>query len=464
MSDSADVPGFWSVSDMTIADLAERFPDPKVEGGVLATSEPAPTVWLCAGCHHTFDSRYHDFMACFDGHGARVFCDPCYEQERIKEPWSFGARNARWNADELRAMEALKPQVTPADGRMVRPEASVELVPLATKKPWIYSFDEPGYEQPPIKHFSNLSRYSPEAMPRKPEFVHLPHQRAGFDFHSREQDRLHIKQLERVLERQTAEMVNMYGRMPNPPRMMQVTPGMWTDETVRADKARIAALEAENATLQEQVAGRGRLGVLYNKRRALEQERDRYIEINCRLGAENEALRDRVHDLARDKKALIDQSPRYDPFLRPGISIEGAGFDAHLVWWPDELHVPLFHGEQGSRTLHPVRLSAGWEHCPCITTGASAMADDTGPKADYHGPNKETDPTYPAHKAVHDAAEHLLGGRVTNPKARAGLREALDKADATPAAPSDGKSTHATPTGKAFQLVAPDGIMGMVRP
>jgi hypothetical protein len=33
---------------------------------------------------------------------------------------------------------------------------------------------------------------------------------------------------------------------------------------------------------------------------------------------------------------------------------------------------------------------------------------DAGPKADYHGPDD------PAHRAVHDVTEHLLGSRVTS--------------------------------------------------
>jgi hypothetical protein len=47
-------------------------------------------------------------------------------------------------------------------------------------------------------------------------------------------------------------------------------------------------------------------------------------------------------------------------------------------------------------------------------------------KADYHGPND------PAHRAVHDVAEHLMNGRVTDRGARRSLRDALDQADRVP--------------------------------
>lgn len=50
-------------------------------------------------------------------------------------------------------------------------------------------------------------------------------------------------------------------------------------------------------------------------------------------------------------------------------------------------------------------------------------ASEDGRNADYHGPND------PAHKAVHEATEHLFAGRVSDAKARRGLRDALDHAD-----------------------------------
>lgn len=76
---------------------------------------------------------------------------------------------------------------------------------------------------------------------------------------------------------------------------------------------------------------------------------------------------------------------------------------------------------------------------------ANAAASDTGPKADYHGPDDT------AHRAVHDVTEHLLNGRVTNQKARAGLRDALDKADK----PSTGRKASDQAIGRALRFIAP---------
>lgn len=78
----------------------------------------------------------------------------------------------------------------------------------------------------------------------------------------------------------------------------------------------------------------------------------------------------------------------------------------------------------------------------------AAMPDatpDTGPKADYHGPDDA------AHRAVHDVTEHLLNSRVTNQKARAGLRDALDKADK----PSTGRKASDQAIGRALRFIAP---------
>lgn len=46
-----------------------------------------------------------------------------------------------------------------------------------------------------------------------------------------------------------------------------------------------------------------------------------------------------------------------------------------------------------------------------------------GPATDHHGPQDT------AHRSAKDTIDHLLGGRVTDPVARQGLRGALDKAD-----------------------------------
>lgn len=49
---------------------------------------------------------------------------------------------------------------------------------------------------------------------------------------------------------------------------------------------------------------------------------------------------------------------------------------------------------------------------------------------DYHGPQDVLNPGYEPHKRVWDVTGDLMNGRVTNSEARAGLRKALDKADA----------------------------------
>ena len=49
---------------------------------------------------------------------------------------------------------------------------------------------------------------------------------------------------------------------------------------------------------------------------------------------------------------------RYDPK-------DSERYGCHLIWWPDELKVPFFEGEQGSRTLHV--------NCP--TSGAPTYYD-----------------------------------------------------------------------------------------
>lgn len=69
------------------------------------------------------------------------------------------------------------------------------------------------------------------------------------------------------------------------------------------------------------------------------------------------------------------------------------------------------------------------------------MPNDT-PTPDFHGPQDA------AHKAVHEATEHLMGGRVTSPKARAGLRKALDKADA----PLTGRPASDGALGRAIRM------------
>lgn len=87
------------------------------------------------------------------------------------------------------------------------------------------------------------------------------------------------------------------------------------------------------------------------------------------------------------------------------------------------------------------------------TTVDPVAAPADGPKADYHGPRDTSDPAYPAHKAVHDVTEHLLGGRVTDAKARQGLRKALDKADA----PATGRQASDGALGRALRVATPPG-------
>lgn len=61
------------------------------------------------------------------------------------------------------------------------------------------------------------------------------------------------------------------------------------------------------------------------------------------------------------------------------------------------------------------------------------MSDDR--QLDHLGPQDA------AHKAVHDAAEHLVNGRVTSAPARKQLRDALDQADKAPVGPDWEKIT-----------------------
>lgn len=75
----------------------------------------------------------------------------------------------------------------------------------------------------------------------------------------------------------------------------------------------------------------------------------------------------------------------------------------------------------------------------------AAMPDakpDDGPKADYHGPDDA------AHRAVHNVTEHLLGGRVSDTKARRCLRDALDKADR----PAEGRKASDQAIGRALRF------------
>jgi hypothetical protein len=78
---------------------------------------------------------------------------------------------------------------------------------------------------------------------------------------------------------------------------------------------------------------------------------------------------------------------------------------------------------------------------PAITARADAKPDDS-PKADYHGPDDA------AHRSIHEAAEHLMNGRVTNANARRGLRDALDKADK----PSVGRTASDHAIGRALRF------------
>lgn len=108
---------------------------------------------------------------------------------------------------------------------------------------------------------------------------------------------------------------------------------------------------------------------------ALTADRDRYVDWNSTLGAENEALRDENKDMtrriSRQKEALLclldevaGQAPAAPP---PG---------AHSIFWPKHLPVPLFSGNAGAEQLVTPRLSASWEHLPdpCVPPVAAASA------------------------------------------------------------------------------------------
>ena len=44
--------------------------------------------------------------------------------------------------------------------------------------------------------------------------------------------------------------------------------------------------------------------------------------------------------------------------VREGVDIsEGDKYGCHLVWWPDELPIPQFDGERGSRTVKPSTIT-----------------------------------------------------------------------------------------------------------
>lgn len=89
---------------------------------------------------------------------------------------------------------------------------------------------------------------------------------------------------------------------------------------------------------------------------------------------------DAVADRGARIAALDAENIRLRSNVRAGVNPDpGQTWTGHMIWWPDELRVPFFDGEIGKRTvaawsvkLTPSeRLSASWEHLPCITTGAT---------------------------------------------------------------------------------------------
>lgn len=102
---------------------------------------------------------------------------------------------------------------------------------------------------------------------------------------------------------------------------------------------------------------------------ALEAERDRYVEWNCRDGARIERLEDENEDLHRRNlrqaggiaNLLIDPAV-LNPLRRGVLADPPSG--AHLIWWPDHLPIPLFSGNAGAEEMRRERLSASWEHLP----------------------------------------------------------------------------------------------------
>lgn len=82
------------------------------------------------------------------------------------------------------------------------------------------------------------------------------------------------------------------------------------------------------------------------------------------------AARDDAGDETMDTiyRAMRPLEPTQEvPFVKGGYydAADSERYGCHLIWWPDELHIPFFSGEQGSRTL---RL-----HCP--TSGMPTYYD-----------------------------------------------------------------------------------------
>jgi hypothetical protein len=121
-------------------------------------------------------------------------------------------------------------------------------------------------------------------------------------------------------------------------------------------------------------------------RRELKGTRD---AMDCMVRAD-----DRVIDkIWREKAWLLDA-------VRPGVSVEpGDTFDAHLIWWPDELPVPVAVGEQGSRVMKMPE---------------EATTDN------------------PVQSDIDRTLDHLLNGRTTKDQ-RKDLSKATERAERVPA-------------------------------
>ena len=60
----------------------------------------------------------------------------------------------------------------------------------------------------------------------------------------------------------------------------------------------------------------------------------------------------------RRSLTIIDPPQPPLALVREGVDIsEGDKFGGHLIWWPDELPIPQFDGEPGSRTVKPSTIT-----------------------------------------------------------------------------------------------------------
>lgn len=137
---------------------------------------------------------------------------------------------------------------------------------------------------------------------------------------------------------------------------------------------------------------------------ALARDRDAWSAQCAALVTERDKLLRHVEqaddlriDLARERDAVRAQMAT---FVRRGVSMPPTGdFDAHLIWWPDELPIPYFEGEQGQRQTREVLLLQGQ-----IATRDATIADLNSQLAAFKASNVTPVPDPP--KLVHNPFKH----------------------------------------------------------